>query len=207
MGRVAPSPEVELQVLLSSRRRCCLCYGLHGDLRVKQGQLAHLDRNPANSSADNLAFMCLEHHDWFDTKPSQSKRATPEEAKHYREKLYDELRRQDQDEANAEAAATLPEVGVAVAVPDEGSGWRRALPPEQIAILRALAAAVNDGQEQMHLTEAIGRSGLSAARFKNHADQLDDLGYLGFIYYSGGPSLFLDARGARWLEENGHMPE
>jgi hypothetical protein len=63
---------------------------------MKQGQLAHLNRDPSDSSADNLAFLCLEHHDWFDTRTSQSKGPTIEEAKHYREKLYNELKRRDE---------------------------------------------------------------------------------------------------------------
>ena len=62
-------------------RRCCICYGLNHDLSIKQGQLAHVNRDPSDSSADNLAFTCLVHHDWFDTRTSQSKGATIEEAK------------------------------------------------------------------------------------------------------------------------------
>jgi hypothetical protein len=34
-------PAIEAQVLLKSRRRCCLCFHLHNDLRMKYGQLAH----------------------------------------------------------------------------------------------------------------------------------------------------------------------
>jgi hypothetical protein len=105
--RKPPSPEVELLVLTASRRRCCLCYGLNGDLEVKQGQLAHLNRDPSDSSAENLAFLCLPHHDWFDTKPSQSKGATTAEAKHYREELYKELQRRDESETSRRA----PEMG------------------------------------------------------------------------------------------------
>jgi hypothetical protein len=98
------SPEVAAQVLLASRRRCCICYGLHRDLKVKQGQLAHLNRDPSDSSADNLAFMCLEHHDWFDSKTSQSKGPTVEEARHYRDRLYNEFRRGDEAEVTAPAS-------------------------------------------------------------------------------------------------------
>lgn len=78
----------ELMVLRSSLRRCCICFGLNKDLTVKQGQIAHLDRNRANHEVDNLAFMCLPHHDWFDTRPSQSKGALPAEAKRFRNELY-----------------------------------------------------------------------------------------------------------------------
>ena len=95
-SRKKPTQDVQTEVLVASRRRCCICFGLLGDLSFKQqGQLAHVDRDPANSDADNLAFMCLEHHDWFDSRPSQSKGPTPEEARRYRQELYDELRKRD----------------------------------------------------------------------------------------------------------------
>ena len=96
-SRKKPTQDVQTEVLVASRRRCCICFGLLGDLSFKQqGQLAHVDRDPANSDADNLAFMCLEHHDWFDSRPSQSKGPTPEEARRYRQELYDELRMRDE---------------------------------------------------------------------------------------------------------------
>jgi hypothetical protein len=94
-------PDVEGSVLLASRRRCCVCYGLNRDLNFKKGQLAHLDQNPANRDEDNLAFICLDHHDWYDTKPSQSKRLTMFEVKQFRSELYAELRRLDADSAIA----------------------------------------------------------------------------------------------------------
>jgi hypothetical protein len=99
--RKPPSPSIELQVLLASRRRCCICFGLHRDLDIKQGQLAHINRDPSDSTVENLAFMCLEHHDWFDSKTSQSKGATVEEAKHYRHELFREWERRDEEDARA----------------------------------------------------------------------------------------------------------
>lgn len=106
--------DVQTEVLVASRRRCCICFGLHGDLTFKpQGQLAHVDRDPANSDADNLAFMCLEHHDWFDTRPSQSKGPTPEEARRYRNELYHELRKRDEQSG--------PELPADVALPVSGA--------------------------------------------------------------------------------------
>ena len=65
--------DVLTQVLVTSRRRCCICFGLSKDTRLKAGQVAHLDRNPANHQRDNLAFLCLKHHDQYDTRRSQSK--------------------------------------------------------------------------------------------------------------------------------------
>jgi hypothetical protein len=78
-----PKP-AETSVLLASGRRCALCFGLYGDASVKPGQIAHLDRNPHNNAPDNLAFLCLPHHDQYDSKSRQSKGLTPDEVKAYR---------------------------------------------------------------------------------------------------------------------------
>src|SRR5713226_5726514 len=75
-------------VLTRSRRRCALCFGLSEDLLEKQGQIAHLDKDPSNSAEDNLAFLCLPHHDQYDSSTSQSKGFTKEEVKAYRARLY-----------------------------------------------------------------------------------------------------------------------
>jgi len=87
MGGLTP----EAEVLERSARRCCICYGLYGDLACKRGQIAHLDRNHQNNNVDNLAFLCLEHHDEYDTPTSQSKGWTIREAKRYRTMLYDKI--------------------------------------------------------------------------------------------------------------------
>jgi hypothetical protein len=81
----------EADVLRKSARRCCLCFGVNHDFRQKRGQLAHLDRDPMNSSRDNLAFLCLEHHDEYDSMTSESKNYTLVEVKCYRSKLYREI--------------------------------------------------------------------------------------------------------------------
>jgi hypothetical protein len=51
-------------------------------------QIAHVDQGPSNSNIDNLAYLCLEHHDPYDSKTSQSKGLTPNELVAYRTKLY-----------------------------------------------------------------------------------------------------------------------
>jgi hypothetical protein len=76
------------KVLVASARRCCICFGLKRDSRIKQGQIAHLDRNHSNKDFKNLAFMCFCHHDQYDTKTSQSKGFTQSEVKYYRDLLY-----------------------------------------------------------------------------------------------------------------------
>lgn len=79
---------IETKVFMMSRRRCCICFGLEHDETRKKGQIAHLDRNPANNDPENLAYLCLEHHDEYDGRTSQSKGLTTEEVKGYRQELY-----------------------------------------------------------------------------------------------------------------------
>jgi hypothetical protein len=57
-------------------------------MTTKKGQIAHLDQNPANFKLDNLAWLCLEHHDEYDSTTSQSKGLTIREVKRYRNDLY-----------------------------------------------------------------------------------------------------------------------
>jgi len=100
---------VEASVLLHSKRRCCLCVYLSGDSSQKRGQIAHLDGDPDNNDEDNLAFLCLEHHDQYDSRASVSKGLTIAEVKRYRQKLHTSL-----DTANAPAVYT-PASGSAAA--------------------------------------------------------------------------------------------
>lgn len=76
------------KVLVASRRRCCICFGIARDGDLKRGQIAHLDGNPGNNDSDNLAFLCLSHHDEYDGTTSQSKGLIISEVKAYREELY-----------------------------------------------------------------------------------------------------------------------
>jgi len=85
--RSIPS-DTEAGVLHLSRRRCCLCFGLFNRFDVKKGQIAHLDHDPANKALDNLAFLCLEHHDEYDTTTSQSKGIKLKEVLIHRASLY-----------------------------------------------------------------------------------------------------------------------
>jgi hypothetical protein len=65
--------------------------GLKNDSAVKQGQIAHLDKDRSNDDESNLVFLCLEHHDQYDSKTSQSKNFTIDEVRSYREHLYSNL--------------------------------------------------------------------------------------------------------------------
>lgn len=93
MSRPSVPTEIRNRVLVDCRRRCCICYGLHRDTERKRGQIAHLDRNRANNSLDNLAFLCLEHHDEFDGRTSQSKGLTPQEVRQFRKEPHEAIER------------------------------------------------------------------------------------------------------------------
>jgi hypothetical protein len=82
-------PATETDVLFRSRRRCAICFGLHRDTNIKKGQIAHLDKDPSNNDPDNLAFLCFDHHDTFDSTTRQSKNLTEGEVKLYRAELED----------------------------------------------------------------------------------------------------------------------
>lgn len=91
MARKRVPPDVEMKVLTSSRRRCCLCFWLDGIEHRVKGQIAHLDQNAENSDFGNLAFLCLGHHDEYDGRTSVSKGLQESEVRHYRDRLYREL--------------------------------------------------------------------------------------------------------------------
>ena len=98
--RKKTSRATETKVLIQSGRWCCLCFGINNDFTEKRGQIAHLDKNPSNADLDNLAYVYLEHHDLYDSRHSQSKGFTIQEAKYYRALLHEailELRKNDDD--------------------------------------------------------------------------------------------------------------
>lgn len=91
MSRKPIPRDVQTSVLVSSRRRCCICFGLDRDTRLAVGQIAHLDGNRDNHKEDNLAFLCLVHHDEFDSRTSQRKGLMIDEVKAYRAELMAKL--------------------------------------------------------------------------------------------------------------------
>lgn len=80
--------DIETQVLVKSRRRCCLCAFIDRDLHEKRVQIAHIDRDRNNHRPDNLVALCIDHHDIYDSRTSQSKGVTVGEVKHFRNELY-----------------------------------------------------------------------------------------------------------------------
>ena len=87
MARKPIPRSTETAVLLQCRRRCCICFGLDRDARLKAGQIAHLDRDSSNPSEENLAFLCFDHHDEYDSRSSQRKNLSLGEVKEFRREL------------------------------------------------------------------------------------------------------------------------
>ena len=105
------SPKVESELLVLSGRRCCLCFGLNNDFSEKSGQIAHVNQDSSDARLENLAWLCLDHHDKYDSRTSQSKGYTIEELKRYRSLLYEEVERRRASESTAAAPAKIIVVG------------------------------------------------------------------------------------------------
>lgn len=77
--RVPIPKSIESQVLLANRHACCVCQKL-------QIQLHHIDEDRANNNPDNIAVLCLPHHDLASMKIGLSKKLQAPEIKVYKEK-------------------------------------------------------------------------------------------------------------------------
>lgn len=55
---------------------------------VRKGQIAHLNHDASDRRFENLVYLCLEHHDEYDGRTSQSKGYTVDELRAYRDRLY-----------------------------------------------------------------------------------------------------------------------
>jgi TolA-binding protein len=80
--------DTEKQVLVDSRRRCALCFGLNNDFKEKKGQIGHANHNSEDNRLVNLVWLCFEHHIQFDSTSSQAKNYTRKELLEYRKRLY-----------------------------------------------------------------------------------------------------------------------
>jgi hypothetical protein len=80
--------DMQVELFNLSKRRCCICYSLDNDLKEKRGQIAHLDGDRNNNIINNLVWLCLEHHDKFDSRSRHTKGYQVSEVKAYRKSLY-----------------------------------------------------------------------------------------------------------------------
>lgn len=97
--RPAVPKGVETDLLIASQRRCRLCFYLDKFEGVKKGQVAHLNQRSDDNRAENLVWLCLEHHDAYDSVTSQSKNYTQAEVTRWRDYLHEHF---------ADAAAQAP---------------------------------------------------------------------------------------------------
>lgn len=110
MKRLPIPSATEAQVLLASRRRCAICFGLYRDASLKRGQIAHLDRDRTNHASPNLAFLCFDHHDQFDSSTSQSKNLTVAEVRTFRDELLRAIEQAWKAPASFDAKLVSPEI-------------------------------------------------------------------------------------------------
>ena len=88
MGNRKATPTNVVDLLLAlCRRRCCMCYSLERDNKMKNVQIAHIDRDASNNQIGNLAALCLEHHNQYDSVMRQTKNYTPSELQRYKLEL------------------------------------------------------------------------------------------------------------------------
>ncbi len=88
MTRKKANKDTQADILqTNSLRRCALCFEYNFDFSLKKGQIAHIDRNNKNKKPSNLVFLCLDHHDDYDSTASQSKGWTKEELKRAKKNL------------------------------------------------------------------------------------------------------------------------
>ena len=75
--------------------RCCLCPYV-GDLppRPRSGQIHHIDGNPANGAIENLAWLCLEHHEEVGKTGRSSRRIHAKALIRFRDELERRIQRQ-----------------------------------------------------------------------------------------------------------------
>ena len=160
--------ETETRLLVQSRRRCCLCFGLSRDLTEKKGQVAHVDHNPANNEDDNLAWLCFDHHDDYDGKTSQSKRFTQEELREHRERLYLALAEMAPEESaqGANLGLGVGRVAGPIILPINQNGDQNTVNIRDVRINERIVHKTEFTPGPQHITEA------QAFRIKQIIDEL-----------------------------------
>lgn len=77
-----------------------------------------MDRDASNNEIENFAFLCLTHHNQYDTRTSQTKGLTEGEVRHFRQKLHDLIAR-DPDSLLSAAPSSRNGIGPEVPVGDQ----------------------------------------------------------------------------------------
>lgn len=93
VSRKKLNDSTHFEVVYQSARRCCMCFCLDKDFTQKSGQVAHIDQDRTNNTVSNLAWLCLPHHNDYDSQTSQSRGYTEGELRKYRGLLHAEVQR------------------------------------------------------------------------------------------------------------------
>jgi hypothetical protein len=160
--------EDQNHVLISSARRCCLCYGLHGDLGRKDGQIAHLDHNPSNPDPDNLAWLCFDHHNEYDSSQRQGKGLTIQEVKTYRARLYDAIAAEKHTLQGAPKGATKPKTRM---TPKQRQATKSGI-PTLLTPVPLVPGIGNAYLSNLYLTPPTGKVHLDSITFQIPTDSL-----------------------------------
>jgi hypothetical protein len=161
MPRKKVPKSIQDEILIKSRRRCCICYALQGDCEEKRGQIAHLDGDRANNNPDNLAFLCLDHHDQFDSRTSQSKGFSVSEVKEHRSQLYSYINR------------TFPSLEDNERVVDEEIVVGELISVNQITI--GVHDDIDEIQSRLTITGLANEWGISENEFKQEINKIRSL--------------------------------
>ena len=93
MARKKIPEDIQEALLVRCQRVCCLCHWLNRSLTPDlQGQIAHVNHNHEDNRLENLAYLCLRHHDTYDSTPRQTKKLKAQELIECRERLYEALK-------------------------------------------------------------------------------------------------------------------
>jgi hypothetical protein len=74
-------------------------------LSEKRGQIAHINRDATNSREENLAYLCFDHHDAYDSRRSQSKGFISAELLAYKQELVEAVLSRRLNSASLEVRA------------------------------------------------------------------------------------------------------
>ncbi|MEI7145473.1 hypothetical protein WCT84_17965 [Pectobacterium brasiliense] len=106
MPRKRISPVTQADVVIKSKRRCPLCVFIDGNETERPGQIAHLNGDNTDDRFENLVWLCLEHHDKFDSTTRQTKNYTEIEVRTYRNKLYEKYEDREFNEEDIKLVRT-----------------------------------------------------------------------------------------------------
>ena len=120
-NRIPIPQEISDEVLFRQDHTCCVCRE-----NGKAVQIHHIDDNPSNNSSDNLAVLCLQHHNDTQVSGGFGRRLKAGEVRKYRDDWIDRVtkRREEADKIASER------MGNAASTAQKDIRWTR--PPQEM---------------------------------------------------------------------------